>query len=133
MRKVLLLVLILASVSAVAQTGTGLYAVAKTTLIGSNTGPIPLTTIYTPAADGDFLITVYAESLIGSSLTDYYLGWTDDHAPQTVEGPLAYLSGGTASSAWTIPIHDTAGNPITFGPTTSTCYDCYYYVVVVKL
>jgi hypothetical protein len=151
MYKNISIALLLVAFGLVAAHSTGLPAssptspviVVKRRLV-NQTAPIPTTTIFTPAHDGVYRLSVYATltKLDPSSQSTWNLNaaWTDDAGSELSGlgfqygggpigqfcGPEGYLLGGVATT-----IEAKAGTPITYdmeqtGPLDSSAYSLYY-------
>ena len=81
---------------------------------------IPLTTLFTPATDGQYQISVYASCTVagggGSTLT-VAIGWTDDTTVQSVAIPAMSLSVLGAFAQLVTTVKAKAGTPITYSAT----------------
>jgi hypothetical protein len=77
----------------------------------SQTGTLADTTLFTPATDGDFLVSVYMEDITGTASVQTTLKWTDDIGAQSI----TQVSAGSVSQVKSI--HAIAGQPVTIGAT----------------
>jgi hypothetical protein len=115
--------------------------VAKRRLL-NQTAPKPTTTIFTPAHDGVYRLSVYATitQADSSSRSSWSLGgiaWTDDAGPESLSahlymgdpthlGPFGPIPAGLSET-----IEAKAGTPITYsvnryGPRDNSVYSLYY-------
>jgi hypothetical protein len=124
-----------------APTTVGLPLVVAQGAMLNQSGPIPTTTVYTPALDGMFRLSVYATMTNSSGNGQQWLvnvGWTDDVRQFTESGalfgndnesiPFMTLGAGAPQGA-VIPFKAKAGTPVTYsvdgGPDGSQ-YSIYY-------
>ena len=82
--------------------------VAKVSL-KNQTSSIPLTTIYTPASDGEFLVSVYLTDTSVTGSAGVVVQWTDEMGTWQ-SGP----SNGGPQQRGTFMIHAIAGQPIQY-------------------
>ena len=107
------------------------FSYSKLSLLGQS-GSLSNVTLLTPAATGDYQISVYAVFPGGLSVGCAWnqltasLAWTDDYGSQT-----ASITGGAAGStplaSPSMMIHATAGNAITLNTSYTQYYTCGTY------
>jgi hypothetical protein len=127
---------------------TSTPTIVKKVILANQTAPIPTTTIFTPASNGLFRVSVYMTQVVPMQYNDagtwlYNLNWTDDAGPESGSAmpiiqmysaqvpPQAY---GTfdGSQGNVIILEGVAGKPVTFsislsGDTGGT-YSAYFTV-----
>lgn len=74
----------------------------------SQTGTFADTTLFTPSADGDYLVSVYVENTTGSATVSSVLKWTDNAGAQSATVSAAATSGNKV-----VAIHALSGQAVT--------------------
>jgi hypothetical protein len=99
-------------------------------------GDISTTTLFTPAADGVFRVSLYFDGVVAwaGNATSVIFSWTDDSGAQHITMPMSNLPYGFSNSphsaAIAIPIHAAAAviTIATSGNTDTNNYTLYYIV-----
>lgn len=130
------LLLALVGVGAQAQSATAVTRVARATYTGQ-TASISTTTLFTPAADGDYLVEIYdvlEASASEESDAQVFVSWNDGIRTETW-GQCDANNGALFAhpTECHVIIHATSENPIqfsvTYGTIDSTPYDLYINVL----
>jgi hypothetical protein len=95
-------------------------AIVKKVILANQTAPIPTTTIFTPASNGLFRLSVYitqvvpAEKQGSQSNWQYQFNWTDDAGPESPLAPLMWVgSAQTPPKAWGVPYYSESPGTVT--------------------
>jgi hypothetical protein len=104
---------------------------ATKTFIAQTTS-IPSTALFTPTAEGTFLVSIYMEqpTLTSESDVEGFLSWTDNFQTQPEQGIGEMEFGGFTHNAFVL--HSVAGSPINFSTTAAASTTPYNVYAVVE-
>ena len=102
--------------------------VAKQSFL-NQTGTVATTTLFTPSADGDFLVCITSDCNSAGGGAQGVLSWTDDFASPENQFNITHDS---AENNFVQPMHVLSGDPITISAeenSSGTTYSIYAIVI----
>jgi hypothetical protein len=122
--------------------------IVKKVILANQTAPIPTTTLFTPASNGLFRVSIYMTQVVPTQRNNgywlYNLDWTDDAGPESgaTQPIMQMYDGQMPPQAWgtfdtspgnVVILEGVAGKPVTFsislsGTTSGGTYSAYFTV-----
>lgn len=102
--------------------------VAKQSFLAQSAA-VPITTVFTPAVEGDFRLSLYIVGTSGTGSACGVFAWTDESSTESVDFGCG-AAGPNSAAHSTSPIHATASNPIQFSTfiNGTVTYDAFVIV-----
>jgi hypothetical protein len=129
-----LLLVTVFSLGASAQQCSPLPCIVATASLTGQSGPLPLTTVYTPPASGMFRVSTYLSVSKTRNVTPTWIltfGWTDDNGPRNTT--TSATQNGSNANAATAVIQSVGGQPLAYstrlqGEDGETTYNVFIVV-----